>query len=279
MTLVAPISLSASKHLHPRQRVSHMFGSVDRSCGPPANSAQYLRTRITIASITDIEAQTPSQIEGNTLEAEMPFQIEGNTQVTSFSGELGSMLSNVYRLHSRLTPCAALTIMPPRAPKQKDRGLAGGGSHSTKPPASKANKRSKKNKKPEPNLSKKATNSDADTRQVLECVSISTNKSRDDVQAMNLGQAEARLRAAAGKRSVQDSVPALPDNTDDVVTMISATEPDAPVPPSNSLSSATAEGMNDEDEDDPGRPHLPPCIELISLGHFDNIKIAALNSV
>ncbi|EDR04514.1 uncharacterized protein LACBIDRAFT_330409 [Laccaria bicolor S238N-H82] len=80
-------------------------------------------------------------------------------------------------------------------------------------------------------------------------------------------------------KGVQDSVPALPDNTDDVVTMISATEPDAPVPPSNSLSSATAEGMNDEDEDDPGRPHLPPCIELISLGHFDNIKIAALNSV
>jgi hypothetical protein len=49
-------------------------------------------------------------------------------------------------------------------------------------------------------ISKQATNSDADTRQVLECISISTNKSRDDVQAMNLAQAEARLRAAAGKR-------------------------------------------------------------------------------
>ncbi|EDR03675.1 uncharacterized protein LACBIDRAFT_331423 [Laccaria bicolor S238N-H82] len=114
-------------------------------------------------------------------------------------------------------------------------------------------------------------------QKVLKCILISTNKSRDDVQAMNLAQAEARLRAAAGKRSVQDSVPALPDNMDDVVTTICATEPDAPVPPSNSLSSATVEGMNDEDEDDPGRPHLPPCIELISLSHFDDIKITALN--
>ena len=43
------------------------------------------------------------------------------------------------------------------------------------------------------------TNGDADTGQVLDCVSISTQKSRDDVQAMNIAHAEARLRAAAGK--------------------------------------------------------------------------------
>jgi hypothetical protein len=43
------------------------------------------------------------------------------------------------------------------------------------------------------------TNDDADTRQVLDCVSISTHKSRDDVQAMNIAHAEAQLRAAAGK--------------------------------------------------------------------------------
>ena len=44
------------------------------------------------------------------------------------------------------------------------------------------------------------TNGDADTRQVLDCVSISTRKSHDDVQAMNIAHAEARLRAVAGKK-------------------------------------------------------------------------------
>jgi hypothetical protein len=43
------------------------------------------------------------------------------------------------------------------------------------------------------------TNGDADTRQIFDCVSISTHKSRDDVQAMNISHAEARLRALAGK--------------------------------------------------------------------------------
>ena len=46
------------------------------------------------------------------------------------------------------------------------------------------------------------TNSNADTRQVLDCVSISTQKSHDDVQAMNIAHAEARLRAVAGKKGL-----------------------------------------------------------------------------
>ncbi|EDR01940.1 uncharacterized protein LACBIDRAFT_332764 [Laccaria bicolor S238N-H82] len=165
--------------------------------------------------------------------------------------------------------------MPPHAPKQKDQGLASAGTRSTKTHTSKANKMSKKNKMLEPNPSKKTSNGNAVSHQVLDCVSIPTGKSRDDVQAMNIAHVEARLRAAAGKSSVQDSVPALPDQTNDVVTMMSATEPDAPVPPSNTLSSATAEGTDNEDNTD--HPHLPRHIELISLGHFDDVKIAALN--
>ena len=44
------------------------------------------------------------------------------------------------------------------------------------------------------------TNGDADTRQVLDCVSISTRKLHDDMQAMNIAHTEAWLRAVAGKK-------------------------------------------------------------------------------
>ncbi|EDQ98101.1 uncharacterized protein LACBIDRAFT_336267 [Laccaria bicolor S238N-H82] len=39
---------------------------------------------------------------------------------------------------------------------------------------------------------------------------------------MNLAQAEAWLRAAAGQKSVEGSIPALPGHTDDIVTAVTA---------------------------------------------------------
>ena len=41
------------------------------------------------------------------------------------------------------------------------------------------------------------TNGDTDTREVLDCISITTHKSSDVAQAMNIAHAEARLRAVA----------------------------------------------------------------------------------
>ena len=43
------------------------------------------------------------------------------------------------------------------------------------------------------------TNGDTDTREVLDCVSITTRKSSDVAQAMNIAHAEARLRAVAAR--------------------------------------------------------------------------------
>jgi hypothetical protein len=51
-------------------------------------------------------------------------------------------------------------------------------------------------------------------------------------------------------------------------------EPDAPVPPANSPSSATVEGT---DADDPVLPLLPPRLELLSMADFDDCDLVAMN--
>jgi len=102
----------------------------------------------------------------------------------------------------------------------------------------------------------------------------------------------------------------LPGDTDDVVTIdsigtitknfrtvpsihtttipvaASATEPNGPTPPANDPSSATVEATHaagtavaapNSDDEDPVLPRLPQRLELLSLAHFDNDDIAAMN--
>jgi len=102
----------------------------------------------------------------------------------------------------------------------------------------------------------------------------------------------------------------LPGDTDDVVTIdsirtitknfrtvpsictttipvaASAMEPNGPTPPANDPSSATVEATHaagtavaapNSDDEDPVLPCLPQHLELLSLAHFDNDDIAAMN--
>jgi len=63
-------------------------------------------------------------------------------------------------------------------------------------------------------------------------------------------------------------------------------EPDGPTPPANDPSSATVEATHaagtavvapNSDDEDPVLPRFPQCLELLSLAHFDNDDIAAMN--
>ena len=112
--------------------------------------------------------------------------------------------------------------MPPRTRKQKDQGLPAGKTQSTHILGYKRQQRVEEKQKAQQKYPENGsssifftfttsltnhnqapdtldTNGDTDTREVLDCVSITTRKSSDVAQAMNIAHAEARLRAVAAR--------------------------------------------------------------------------------